>query len=121
MNIDMEQVGAIARVCHEANRAYCATLGDNSQKPWDEAPDWQKESAVNGVLFHLKNPGAPPSASHDNWMKEKVESGWVYGEVKDENAKTHPCIVPYHELPVPQQLKDSLFISIVRVLGETAK
>ena len=42
----------IARVAHEANRAYCLSLGDPSQLPWEEAPDWAKESAIDGVRFH---------------------------------------------------------------------
>ena len=102
-----------ARICHEANRAYCLTLGDESQPSWEDAPDWQKESAVNGVQFHLDNPGAGPAASHENWLQEKEAAGWTYGEVKDPEAKTHPCYLPYLELPVEQRLKDSLFIAIV--------
>jgi len=104
----------IARVCHEANRAYCATLGDSSQKPWDEAPDWQQASAINGVRFHALNPDAGPEHSHESWLAEKGESGWVYGEVKDPEAKTHPCMVPFDALPVEQQRKDKLFLAIVR-------
>lgn len=53
-------------------------------------------------------------ASHDNWMAEKVADGWVYGEVKDPAAKTHPCIVPFDQLPPEQQFKDRLFATIVR-------
>ena len=64
-------VQSIARVCHEANRAYCQSIGDNSQPDWDSAPDWQKQSAENGVRFHLENPNAAPSHSHDEWLKEK--------------------------------------------------
>jgi hypothetical protein len=33
----MELTEQIARVAYEANRAYCRTIGDDSQKPWDEA------------------------------------------------------------------------------------
>jgi hypothetical protein len=40
-----EAIDQVARVCHEANRAYCQTLGDNSQPAWDDAPEWQKDSA----------------------------------------------------------------------------
>ena len=47
----MSPVTAIARVCHEANWAYCESQGDHSQAPWDEAPEWQRQSAVNGVLY----------------------------------------------------------------------
>lgn len=48
----------IARVCHEVNRAYCAALGDLSQPPWADAPEWQRKSALNGVAFALCNPVA---------------------------------------------------------------
>lgn len=27
----------IARVCHEVNRAYCESMGDTSQVPWEDA------------------------------------------------------------------------------------
>lgn len=103
----------IARVCHEANRAWCITRGDMSQVSWDEAPQWQRDSAIDGVMFHINNPDAGDSASHDSWMAEKVRTGWVYGAVKDAEAKTHPCMVPFEELPWDQQVKDRLFRSIV--------
>jgi hypothetical protein len=103
----------IARTCHEVNRAYCIGLGDLSQLPWDQAPDWQRESVRNGVRFHIANPGSSPAASHENWLKEKIEQGWVYGPVKDAEAKTHPCCLPYEDLPEAQKTKDRLFIAVV--------
>lgn len=110
------QIEDIARVCHEANRAYCLSLGDESQLPWNEAPQWQRDAAINGVQFHIDNPGATPAGSHFNWMTEKFEAGWVYGPVKDEEKKEHPCLVSYSELPEEQRVKDSLFLSIVKAL-----
>lgn len=107
----------IAAVCHEANRAYCLALGDTNQVSWDCAPEWQKTSAIRGVQLHLDNPGAGPSASHKSWLAEKVATGWVYGEVKDPEARTHPCVVPFDELPEAQQKKDVLFTAIVRALS----
>jgi hypothetical protein len=103
----------IAAACHEANRAWCAFNGDNSQLPWEDAPDWQRGSAFNGVLFRLTNLNAPASASHDSWMAQKVAEGWVYGEVKDPEARTHPCMVPFEQLSREQQFKDELFTAIV--------
>lgn len=106
----------IAQVCHEANRAYCLTLGDLSQVNWYEAPDWQRASAIAGVQYALEYPDAPPSAQHEAWLKDKQADGWVYGSDKDEARKTHPCCVPYEELPVEQQRKDALFKAIVGAL-----
>lgn len=107
----------IAKVCHEANRAYCESLGDNSQPSWEDASVWQKNSALDGVRYHLDNPDSQPSDSHENWLKEKEASGWVYGELKDPEKKTHPCMVPYNELPKAQQVKDAIFLSIVRAMN----
>jgi hypothetical protein len=102
----------IAIACHTANLLYCRSIGDDSQVAWGFSPMWQQQSAMTGVRFVYDNPDAPPSANHDSWMAEKVADGWVYGEVKDPDAKTHPCIVPFEELPPAQQFKDVLFRTI---------
>lgn len=107
----------VAQVAHEANRAWCLANGDTSQPSWENAPDWQRESAINGVHFHIDNTEAGDSASHDNWMDEKRAAGWVYGEVKDPDAKTHPCMLPFEQLPPEQQAKDRLFRAIVHALA----
>lgn len=107
----------IAAVTHEANRAYCAQLGDHSQPSWASAPLWQRMSAINGVEFHLYNPLANPIDSHANWASEKYRDGWKYGPVKDPSRKEHPCLVPYEELPLEQRRKDNLFIAVVRALS----
>lgn len=107
-------INQIAKTCHEVNRAYCKSIGDNSQPKWEDAPDWQKDSAIKGVKYHLENPDSEPCDSHNSWLAEKIENGWVYGPVKDPEEKEHPCMVPYDELPKEQQAKDLLFLSVVR-------
>jgi len=105
-------VERIARTCHEVNRAYCTGLGDTSQVPWEEAPDWQKDSARAGVISTLQSGRTPPEG-HAAWMVHKLAEGWTYGEEKDAEKKTHPCIMPYEKLPVAQQAKDSLFHTVI--------
>lgn len=111
--MNITHITHIARICHEANRALCEAFGDHSQVEWDSAPDWQKESAIKGVQFCLENPDAPPSANHDSWLGEKRRTGWTYGPVKDADLKTHPCFVPYDQLPPDQKAKDYVFKAIV--------
>lgn len=106
----------IAKVCHEANRAYCKALGDNSQMAWEFAPDWQRDSAIAGVEFIRAHPDAPPSASHESWLALKESEGWKYGPVKDAEKKEHPCFVSYQLLPVEQKAKDYIFGAIVRAM-----
>lgn len=106
-------IEGIARLCHEANRAYCQSMGDNSQLPWEEAPIWAKSSAINGVMAHMASE-LTPEQSHECWMAQKLEEGWVYSEEKDTDALTHPCLVPYDQLPRSQKAKDYIFRGIVR-------
>lgn len=106
----------IAKVCHEVNAAFCLAYGDTSQPAWAEAPEWQRQSVVEGVMLHQANPNASPEDSHDAWLANKARGGWVYGEVKDADAKTHPCCVPFDQLPPEQQAKDFIFRQIVHSL-----
>lgn len=106
----------IAQVAHELNKAYCESIGDNSQPSWENAPEWQKSSAINGVQFHIDNPDAKPSHSHESWLKQKEDEGWKYGEVKDPSKKEHPCFVPYDQLPTEQKSKDFIFRQTVHSL-----
>ncbi len=103
----------IARLCHMANRAYCQRIGDNSQPDWEDAPDWQKNSAIDGVKFRLMNPLSTPEQSHENWLRDKERDGWKYGPVKDPAKKEHPCFVPYSMLPEDQRAKDHIFVAVV--------
>lgn len=89
----------IARVAHEVNRSYCQALGDNSQPAWEDAPEWQRTSAINGVEFHRANPDAGPDHSHNAWLEEK-----------------RPCFVPYEQLPAEQKVKDYLFRGVTHAL-----
>ena len=106
----------IAVVCHQANKAWCEANEDYSQKDWEQAEDWQRDSAIKGVEFAIANPDAGDSAQHDAWSAEKVADGWVFGDVKDPVKKTHPCLVPFEQLPEFQQKKDRLFRAIVNSL-----
>ena len=106
----------IAKIGHDLNRSFCQAIGDNSQLEWKDAPNWQKDSSFAGVEFVREFPWAGDSALHDSWLKQKENDGWVYGEVKDSELKTHPCCVPYDQLPIEQQLKDKLFRQTVLAL-----
>ena len=103
-----DDVERIARIMHEVNRNFCAFNGDNSQKPWNEAEVWQKEASRSMAQKLIDNPNLSDSATHDEWMADKEKAGWVYGPVKDAEKKTHPCLVPFDELPADQKMKDVL-------------
>lgn len=104
----------IAQVVHEANRALQIVLGETPTGHWMEIDQAMRMSAVDGVENVID--GATPPENHANWMNFRSKQGWTYGPVKDPEAKTHPCMVPYEYLPQQQKLKDYLFSAIVHAL-----
>lgn len=102
----------IARVCHEANRALQAIHDDPAPSNWwdVESPDIQA-SVIDGV--RKARQGRTPRELHDDWCAYKRAEGWRYGLVKDAVEKTHPCLVPYDDLPPGQRVKDNVFLAIV--------
>jgi hypothetical protein len=109
----------IARVVHEANRAL-QLIGNDPipSAPWDcETPDI-REVSVTGVRAALE--GVTPEELHAEWCRNKAAQGWRWGEFKDPILKTHPCLVPYDQLPEEQRVKDRVFTAIVAAMAEEA-
>lgn len=36
---------------------------------------------------------------HENWAKSRMDQGWILGPERSDEKKTHPCLIPYDELP----------------------
>lgn len=35
---------------------------------------------------------------HEVWAETRIKQGWTYGEQRNDELKTHPCLVPYEDL-----------------------
>lgn len=36
---------------------------------------------------------------HEVWAENRINDGWTYGPVRDDEKKQHPCLVAYEDLP----------------------
>lgn len=66
-----------------------------------EAYKTQMKASVRAVLIHDKS----PKSLHDGWVRRLAQEGWVRGEVKDAEKKTHPLLVAFDELPIEWKLR----------------
>ena len=44
--------------------------------------------------------------NHEVWAEQRIKDGWTYGAYRDDNGKTHPCLVPYSDLPEKEKEYD---------------
>lgn len=43
---------------------------------------------------------------HEVWSKTRIQQGWTFGEQRNDELKTHPCLIPYEELPESEKEYD---------------
>ena len=116
-----QRPGKTGQGAPDANRAPQTVEPDVTspvRPPWDLEKGGIREGTIRGVKAHLENPDTTPEQSHEKWMQDRLDNGWVLGPVKDADKKEHPLLIPYTDLPQSQQIKDSLFTAIVRALSE---
>ena len=43
---------------------------------------------------------------HDVWSVSKIDSGWIYGDVRNDHLKQHPCLKSYANLSEEEKCYD---------------
>lgn len=49
--------------------------------------------------------------AHEIWARQRIEEGWSYGPRRDDDAKEHPCLVPYDDLPESEKEYDRVMVT----------
>lgn len=108
---DMEDsdVIVIASMVSDINKFY-----DPGTLSWDEMDDEYKERVMSGVRVAIASPDLDPEHNHISWFNKMGADGWIFGEVKDAVAKTHPSMVPWVELHPSERIKNSMFLRMVK-------
>jgi hypothetical protein len=103
----------LAAAAYEINRAYCDFMSMAPLVPWDDASEAIRRGYMLGVEGILYGTVKSPEEQHAAWMNTRLADGWSWAAKKDDVKKTHPCLVPYGELPQEQRVKDTLFRAAV--------
>lgn len=93
--MDKNEIEQIARVCYDALKVYCQTLGENTPPEWVNLPISYNEKYILGVQEKLKNRFITAETLH-NLMK---------------------CNKPYEELPFEQKVKYYIILNIVEAFA----
>ena len=62
---------------------------------------------------------------HEVWAAARLADGWIYGAVRNDALKTHPCLVPYEQLSESEKAYDKntalSTLKLILKLGYTIK
>ena len=104
----------LAESCYEATKVISEQILSEEKKEWKLVDSDDKAKLLNAVNRAIEKRITDPSVSHGEWITDMIKDGWQYGEKYDEVKKTHPCMIPYDQLPVGQQTKDYIFLAILK-------
>ncbi len=55
--------------------------------------------------------------THAQWARQRLAQGWTWGPLRDDGAKTTPCLIPYESLPEVEKAYDrNTALETVKVL-----
>lgn len=88
---------------------------------WEDAEmtDALRAEIIEGARLTLA--GSSPEVVHTAWWKRRVDAGWVFGPVKSFEAKTHPGLIPYDQLPEFNKQERVLFQAVVRATAASLR
>lgn len=43
---------------------------------------------------------------HEVWAQSRLSQGWAYGPKRSDDLKTHPCLIPFEDLPDEEKQYD---------------
>lgn len=66
-------------------------LEDGTDATFEPSPDEVERLAIH---------------EHERWCERQRRQGWIHGPRKDPDRKTHPCLVPWAQLPEIERRKD---------------
>jgi hypothetical protein len=85
-------------------------------EPWANREDAFRDQFIPVIAMMCSDERkSSPEELHDDWVKAYEVMGWVYGPVRDKEAKTHPDMVPYDELGFAEQIKDAVFVALCEI------
>ncbi|GBC62521.1 hypothetical protein DENIS_3493 [Desulfonema ishimotonii] len=105
-----------ARSFHQHLKAFRESLGDYTLPDWEETTKHNREMGVRFVRYTLANQSITPESHHEKWVANMAKRGWRHGNERNPDKKTHPCMVPWEDLPYHEQAKTVLMIATVNIL-----
>jgi len=107
-----------AKAAHCAVQAINEAFGLYKLPQWMLCNDWYKASFTRNVEAYLYH-AYPVRKVHAHWVRRMESQGWVVGETRCREQKTHPMLVSFNDLPIEEKLKLKQMRAVVMAFRKT--
>lgn len=107
---------AAARSAYGAVSATREAFGETMRPSWESLPPMTRAQLVEAARLVLLR-GASPRGLHEQWLKDRLATGWTYGDTEDRVNRFHPAMLPWDDLPAEQRAKGHAFALVARAVG----
>lgn len=84
--------------------------------PWQHRePAFREQFRTVIAMMCSDQRKSDPEELHDDWVRAYEAMGWRWGGTRDPEAKTHPDMVPFGDLPFAEQIKDAVFVALCEI------
>ena len=101
------------------SQCYMVSIIKRGLRQYDPQPIDVKDFQLSDDIQDLID--AIAENSHDIWARQRMDEGWTYGPVRDDEHKKHPDLVPYSDLPKTEKEYDIItakgILQLVQRLG----
>ena len=89
---------------------------------WQDRDEKFRNQMIDIVEKYLTMEQLPtPEEAHNSWNEAYLKMGWVWGEKRDTDKKTHPDLLAFYDLPQDERDKDAIFLALVWLAGHLTK
>lgn len=108
----------MAKLVYEIDAKYKEKILKIPYVPFEELSSDHMSSISDTIVDVLIKKDLTPEQLHFNWVEQKKEEGWVYGESYSEEEKTHPLLMDYEDLNEAQKISNIIIVSTVRTMKD---
>ena len=101
----------IAKVCHNAHNVICKSAGMHII-PWEKKSKEHKKTVADSLDKILNGTIRTPEEAHFNFVMNKREDGWEYGDDYSTRKKTNPRLCDWEVLDEIDQMKEEMFFAV---------
>jgi hypothetical protein len=109
--------GVGVEIVYDLLRSFNRTFHNQQIPEFADAEEWEQAAATSSFIYVRDHPELSPPEIHREWLGIMRDQGWEYGEKMDPEARTHPHMRVWEDLPPWARRMLYITVTVVHILA----